>query len=115
MPQRRLVLRRAAELFEGERNGADLALTGVSHEAKQRAGVDARGEKDTYLNVSQQMRAHAVEYRRRAPARGSSAAGAGFAAPSARIAARFAKGLGSRGPAASTHWVWPAGKARTSR
>jgi hypothetical protein len=40
---------------------ATLVLPCVSHATKQCAGVAACREKDTHLNISQQMRAHAIE------------------------------------------------------
>jgi hypothetical protein len=60
--QRRLVFGCTAEFFEGERNRSDLALTCVPHEAKHRTRIYARGQKDTDLNVGQQVRTHAFEY-----------------------------------------------------
>ena len=60
--ERRFVLRRAAELLEGKRDRADFALARVPHEAKKRAGVDARREKDAHLDIGQEMRPHAVKH-----------------------------------------------------
>ena len=61
--KRGLVLNRAAELLEGKRNGADLLLACVAHEAKKRSGVDARGEKEANLDICEQMSPHALERR----------------------------------------------------
>ena len=90
-------------------------LASVAHQAKQRAGIDTGRQKNPDLDIGQQMRPDAVERRRRARVLEARRQAADLRAPSARIAAMLAKGFGSRGPAASTHWLWPAGSARISR
>ena len=62
--KRRLVLIRAAELLEGQRDGADVALARVPHQTEQRAGIDARRKKYAHLDIGKKMRAHAIGHRR---------------------------------------------------
>ena len=60
--ERRLVVRRAAKLFECQGDGAHLVLTGISHQAQQRAQVDASREKSANFDIGDHMGADAVEH-----------------------------------------------------
>ena len=112
---RRLVLGRAAEFVEGKRDGADVALAGVAHQAEQRPGIDACREKQADFHVGQQMRPHAVD----APQLRSRSSIPPREWVRCAVGQNFGKlrhkGCGARGPAASIHCVWPAGSAGISR
>ena len=79
--ERRLVLVAGrANSSKAQRDGADVGSAGIAHQAEERPGIDAGGEKQADLDVGQQVRRDAVE-RRGADAASSFAPADGAAAP----------------------------------